>query len=97
MREVVDRVFSGWIALEQGLQGCVLAHLLHLPRGGCKHALQAFKAEIQCGRFGAPDEGNKGVGKQPQDSQSWRRRFGASFTLTMPESSRNRPSSSRRR
>ena len=31
-------------------------------------------------------------GEKPGESQSWRRRFGACVMLTMPESSRNRPS-----
>ena len=47
------------------------------------------------GRFGASDEENGGAGKQPAESQSWRPRFGVSFTLTMPESSRHRPRSCR--
>ena len=34
-----------------------------------------------------------GGGKQLPESQSWRRRFGACFMLTMPGSSRNHPSS----
>ena len=39
-------------------------------------------------KAGAGDEG-----EQPAESQSWRRRFGTCFTLTMPEPSRNRPRS----
>ena len=41
---------------------------------------------------GAEDEG-----KQPEESRCWRRRFGACFMLTMPESSRNHPSSRARK
>ena len=35
-----------------------------------------------------------GAGGGGSESQPWRRRFGACFMLTMPESSRNRPSNS---
>ena len=37
--------------------------------------------------------GAGGRGKQLPESQSWRRRFRACFTLTMPGSSRDHPSS----
>ena len=35
--------------------------------------------------------GREGGGEQLPESQSWRRRFGACFMLTMPGSSRNDP------
>ena len=69
----------------------------HLLRGGYKRGLHAFQSgQRHYGRFGASEEENgvgRAVGGQPVESQSWRRRFGAYFTLTMPESSRHRPSS----
>ena len=64
-------------------------HLLH---GGYKPGLHAFKGgQRHHGRFGTPQE-EKGDEQLPE-SQSWRRRFGACFTLTMPGSSRDHPSS----
>ena len=51
----------------------------HLLRGGYKHGLHAFQGgRRHHGRFGTPE-------KLPE-SKSWRRRFGACFTLTMPGS-----------
>ena len=88
-----DRVCSRWFAVEQDLrQGCVLAPLLF-------NIFFAAVINVVSTRFKA-EEGimdalvhlrkkrgaGGGVGKQLPESQSWRRRFGARFTLTMPGS-----------
>ena len=63
-------------------------------RGGYKRGLHAFQGgQRRHGRFGEPEEEKGGGAKPLPESQSSRRRFGACFTLTMPESSLNRPSS----
>ena len=66
----------------------------HLLRGGYKRGLHALQGgQRHHGRFGTPEEEKESGGKQLPKSQSSRRRFGACFTLTMPESSRDHPSS----
>ena len=92
-----NRVYSRWFAVEQSLrQGCMLAPLL----------FHIFFATVMA-RFKADEgimdalvhlrkkrgRGRGGGGAQQSESQSWRRRFGAYFTLTMPRSSRDHPSS----
>ena len=94
-----DRVCSRWFAVEQGLrQGCVLARLLFniVFTAVINVAFTRFKADK--GIMDAlvhlmKKRGWGGEGKQLPESQSSRRRFGACFTLTMPGSSRNHPSS----
>ena len=95
-----DRVCSKWFAVEQGLrQGCVLAPLL------CNIFFAAAVMNVVSTRFKA-DKGimdvlvhlrkKRGAGGRREATaggQSSRRRFGACFTLTMPESSRDHPSS----
>ena len=70
----------------------------HLLRSGYKRYILAFQGgqrHHEC--FGSPDEEEKGGGaaggKQLLESQSSRRRSRVCFTLTMPGSSRNHPSS----
>ena len=66
----------------------------HLLRGGYKRGLHAFQGgQRHHGRFGTLEEEKGGGGKQLSESQPPRRRFGVCFTLTMPGSSRNHPSS----
>ena len=69
----------------------------HLLRGGYKVGLHAFQGgQGHHGRFGTPEEekgGGGDGGKQLSESQPTRRRFGVCFTLTMPGSSHNHPSS----
>ena len=94
-----DRVCSRWFAVEQGLrQGCVLAQLLF-------NIFFAAVINVASTRFKAVEGimdvlvhlrrkgGRGGGGKQLPESHSWRRRFGVCFTLTMPGSSRDHPSS----
>ena len=94
-----DRVCAGWFAVEQGLrQGCVFAPFL-------LNFFFAAVINVASTRFEADKyimdalvhlrrkEGRRGGGQQLPESQSWRRRFGACFTLTMPEWSRNSPRS----
>ena len=94
----VQRVCSGWFAVEQGLrQECVLAPLLF-------NIVFAAVIKVVCTRFKADKgimgasihlrkkRGAGGRGEATTESQSWRCRFGACFMLTMPESSRNHPS-----
>ena len=65
----------------------------HLLRGGYKIGLHAFQGgQRHHGRLGIPEEKGDG-GKQLSESQSSRRCFGVCFTLTMPGSSRDQPSS----
>ena len=94
-----DRVCSGWFAVEQGLrQGYVLAPLPF-------NIFFAAVINVASTRFTA-DKGimdalvylrkkraRRDRGNQLPESQSWRRRFGACFMLTMPGSSRNHRSS----
>ena len=98
-----DRVCSGWFAVERGLrQECVLAPLLFnifFFAAVINVAYTYFKADKDImdalvhlrKKNGAGGQG--GGEKQLPESQSWRHRFGACLTLTMPGSSRNRPRS----
>ena len=64
----------------------------HLLRGGINLAYARFKADkdIMDALVLLRKKTGTGVrGGQPAESQLWRRRCGACFTLTMPESSRN--------
>ena len=92
-----DRVCSRWFAVEQGLrQGYVLAPLQF-------NIFLAAVINVTSTRFKAdkcimdtlvhPEEEKGGGGKQLSESQSSRRLFGVCFTLPMPGSSRNHPSS----
>ena len=86
--------------MEQGLrQGCVLASLLFsiFFAAIINVAYTRFKADrdiidalVQL-REKRGHEG--GGGEQLSESRFWRHRHGTCFTLTMQESSRNRPSS----
>ena len=94
-----DRVCSGWFAVEQSLrQGFVLVPLLvnifFAPV--INEAYTRFKAEkdiMDALVYLRKKIGVGGRGKQLPESQPWRRCFEACFTLTMPGSSRNPPSS----
>ena len=98
-----DKVCSGWFAVEQGLrQVSVLSPFLLFNisfAAVINVAYTYFKADKDVmdalvhvrKKKGAGGRG--GGGKQPPESQSWRHCFVACFTLTMPESSRNPPSS----
>ena len=92
-RQGVQRV----VRCETGPSSMVLARtppVQHLLRGGSRRGLHAFQGgQRHHGRFGASEEENGGGGGQLAQSQSWRRRFGAFLTLTIPESSHNHPSS----
>ena len=63
----------------------------HLLRGGYKRGLHAFQGgRRHHGRFGTHEEVKGGGGRGKATArESWRRRFGACFMLTMPRSSRN--------
>ena len=95
-----DRVCSRWFAVEQGLrQRCVLAPPLF-------NIFFAAVVNVASTRFKA-DKGimdalvhlrkKRGAGARGEatagESQSSRSRFGVCFTLTMPGSSRDHPSS----
>ena len=64
----------------------------HLLCGGYKLSLHAFQ-DMHHGRFGTSEEEKGGGEKQLSESQPSRHRFGVCFTLTIPGSSRNHPSS----
>ena len=61
--------------MEQGLHPLSdkYKHILHAIEGGQRHH----------GHHDAPEEEKGGGGIQPPASQSWRRHFGACFTLTI--------------
>ena len=97
-----DRVCLRWFAVEQGLrQRCELGPLLfNIFFAAVKNlASTRFKADkgimdaLVHLRKTRGAGGRGGGGKQLSESQSSRRRFGVCFTLTMPGSSRNDPSS----
>ena len=94
-----DRVCSRWFAVKQGLrQGCVLAPLLFniFFAGLINVASTCFKADKGIMDALVHLRKKRGAGrrgKQLPESQSSRRRFRVCFTLTMPGSSRNPPSS----
>ena len=96
---LIDRVCSGWFAVEHGLhQGCMLASLPFniFFAAVINVAYTRFKADKDIMDALVHLRKKKragGGGKQLSESQSWRRHFGACFMLTMPGSSRNRPNS----
>ena len=91
-----DRVCSRWFAVEQSLrQGCVLAPLLFNIFFAAVINVVSTRFKVDKGIMDALVHLRKkrGAGGSICRSQSWRRRFGACFMLTMPGSSRNHPSS----
>ena len=94
-----DRMCSRWLVVEQGLrQGCVLAPLLFNIFFAAVINVVSTRFKADKGIMDAlvhlrKKRGEGGEGKQLPESLSSRRRFGACFTLTMPESSRDHPSS----
>ena len=93
-----DRVCSRWFAVEQGLQRCVLAPLLFNIFFAAVRNLASTRFKADKGIMDAlvhlRKKGGRGCGgKQLSESQSSRRRFGVCFTLTIPGSYRNHPSS----
>ena len=93
-----DRVNSTLFAVEQGLrQGCVLAPLLLNIFFAAVANVASTRFKADKGIMGALVHPRKkrgaGGGKQLPESQSSRRRFGPCFTLAMPESARDHPSS----
>ena len=94
-----DRVCSRWFAVEQGRrQGCVITPLLFNIFFAADINLDLTRSKADKGLMDALVHLRKkrGVGsgrKQLSESQYSRRRFGVCFTLTMPGSFRNYPSS----
>ena len=94
-----DRVCSGWFAVEQSLRHRfvlvpLLVNIFFAPV--INKAYTRFKAEkdiMDALVYLRKKIGVGGRGKQLPESQPWRRCFEACFTLTMPGSSRNPPSS----
>ena len=92
-----ERVHSEEFVVEQGLRHvCVLASLLFsillaVVLNVAYMYLDIMDALVHLRKN--KGAGGGGGGKQPPESQSWRRCFGACFTLTMRGSSRSRPRS----
>ena len=96
--QLTDGVCSRWFVVERGLrQECVLALFLFniFFAVVINVAYTRFKADKNImGAFVHIEKqmGAGGGGKQSLESHPWRHCCGVCFTLTMPKSSRNRPS-----